>query len=50
MHKEFEVNKLSNDGLKVMNDIAVLFDNLLNELLCMQVDDSREMRDEYREN
>ncbi len=32
MHKEFEVNRLTKEGLAVMDQIAILFDNLLTAI------------------
>ncbi len=43
MHKEFEVNKVDEEGLLVMVKIATLFDDLLVTLLNNQPADTREM-------
>lgn len=43
MHKEFEVNKVTAEGFKVMDQIAGSFDNLLNILLSLHIEDCREM-------
>lgn len=43
MHKEFEVNKVNDEGMAVMDQIAILFDNLLNAIESIQSEDSQEI-------